>query len=61
MVRRVGIEDPVMLAGGAALNVGFVKSLSEALGGADIKVPQEAPYLGAHGAALIAWEAAQRR
>jgi predicted CoA-substrate-specific enzyme activase len=61
MVRRVGIEDPVMLAGGAALNVGFVKSLSEALGGTDIKVPQEAPYLGAHGAALIAWEAAQRR
>ncbi len=56
MVRRVGIEDPVMLAGGAALNVGFVKSLSEALGGTDIVVPAEAPYLGAHGAALIAWE-----
>ena len=60
MVRRVGIEDPVMLAGGAALNVGFVKSLSEALGGVEINVPEEAPYLGAHGAALIAWEAAQR-
>jgi predicted CoA-substrate-specific enzyme activase len=61
MVRRVGIEDPVMLAGGAALNVGFVKSLSEALGGVDITVPEDAPYLGAHGAALIAWEASQRR
>jgi predicted CoA-substrate-specific enzyme activase len=61
MVRRVGIEDPVTLAGGAALNVGFVKSLSEALGGVEITVPEEAPYLGAHGAALIAWEAAQRR
>jgi predicted CoA-substrate-specific enzyme activase len=56
MVRRVGIEDPVILAGGAALNVGFVKSLSEALGGVDIIVPEDAPYLGAHGAALIAWE-----
>jgi benzoyl-CoA reductase subunit D len=56
MVRRVGIEDPVMLAGGASLNVGFVKSLSEALGGVDIIVPAEAPYLGAHGAALLAWE-----
>jgi predicted CoA-substrate-specific enzyme activase len=61
MVRRVGIEDPVVLAGGAALNVGFVKALSEALGGVDISVPDEAPYLGAYGAALIAWEAAQRR
>jgi predicted CoA-substrate-specific enzyme activase len=61
MVRRVGIEDPVMLAGGAALNVGFVKALSEALGGVDINVPEEAPYLGAHGAALVAWEASQRR
>ena len=60
MVRRVGIEDPVMLAGGVALNVGFVKALSEALGGVDLVVPEEAPYLGAHGAALIAWEAAQR-
>ncbi len=60
MVRRVGIEDPVILAGGAALNAGFVKSLSEALGGVDIKVPEEAAYLGAHGAALIAWETAQR-
>ncbi len=56
MVRRVGIEDPVVLAGGAALNTGFVKSLSEALGGVDIIVPDDAPYLGAHGAALIAEE-----
>jgi predicted CoA-substrate-specific enzyme activase len=59
MVRRVGIEDPVMLAGGAALNVGFVKSLSEALGGVEITVPENAPYLGAHGAARIAWERAE--
>jgi predicted CoA-substrate-specific enzyme activase len=61
MVRRVGVEDPVVLAGGAALNVGFVKSLSEALGGVEIIVPEDAPYLGAHGAALIAWETAQSR
>lgn len=59
MVRRVGVEDPVVLGGGAALNVGFVKSLAEALGGADIYVLADAEYLGAHGAALIAWEAAQ--
>ena len=59
MVRRIGIEDPVVLGGGAALNVGFVKALSEALGGVDIYVLAGAEYLGAHGAAIIAWETAQ--
>lgn len=59
MVRRIGIEDPVVLGGGTALNVGFVKALSEALGGVDVYVLADAEYLGAHGAALIAWEAAQ--
>ena len=58
MVRRVGIEDPVVLGGGAALNVGFVKSLSEALGGVEVQVLPDPEYLGAHGAALIAWDAA---
>lgn len=59
MVRRIGVEDPVMLAGGAALNEGFVRSLSDALGGAEITVPENAPYLGAEGAALLAWETAE--
>jgi benzoyl-CoA reductase subunit D len=59
MVRRIGVEEPVVLGGGAALNVGFVRSLSEALSGVDIHVLAEADYLGAHGAALIAWEAAR--
>lgn len=59
MVRRIGVEEPVVLGGGAALNVGFVRSLSEALGGVDVHVLAEADYLGAHGAALIAWEAAR--
>jgi predicted CoA-substrate-specific enzyme activase len=58
MVRRIGVVDPVVLGGGAALNVGFVKSLAEALGGVDVYVLADAEYLGAHGAALIAWEAA---
>jgi predicted CoA-substrate-specific enzyme activase len=57
MVRRVGVEDPVVLGGGVALNVGFVKSLSQALGGVEIKVLPDAEYLGAMGAALIASEA----
>ena len=61
LVRRIGVEDPVMLGGGAALDVGFVRSLSAALGEVDIIVPDNAPYLGAHGAALIAWEKANPR
>jgi benzoyl-CoA reductase subunit D len=61
LVRRIGVEEPVMLGGGAALNVGFVRSLSAALGEVDIIVPDHAPYLGAHGAALIAWKRAKAR
>jgi benzoyl-CoA reductase subunit D len=60
MVRRIGVEDPVVLGGGAALNVGFVKSLAEALGGVDLEVLPDAEYLGALGAALIAWENGSR-
>jgi benzoyl-CoA reductase subunit D len=59
MVRRIGVDEPVVLGGGAALNIGFVRSLSDALGGVDIHVLADAEYLGAHGAALIAWDAAQ--
>lgn len=59
MVRRVGIDEPVVLGGGTALNVGFVSSLSTALGGVEVNVLSDAEYLGAHGAALIAWEATQ--
>jgi benzoyl-CoA reductase subunit D len=57
MVRRIGVEEPVVLGGGAALNVGFVKSLAAALGEVDVYVLADAEYLGAHGAAVIAWEA----
>jgi benzoyl-CoA reductase subunit D len=56
MVRRVGVDDPVVLGGGAALNAGFVKALSAALGGVNVEVLPDAEYLGALGAALIAWE-----
>ncbi len=59
MVRRIGVEDPVVLGGGTALNVGFVNSLSEALGGVHIHVLPDPGFLGALGAGLIAWESAQ--
>jgi benzoyl-CoA reductase subunit D len=59
MVRRVGVDDPIVLGGGAALNVGFVTALSNALGGAEIHVLPDAEYLGALGAALIAASTAE--
>ena len=60
MVRRIGVDDPVVLGGGTALNVGFVKALSEALGGVNVEVLPDAEYLGALGAAMIAWEGATK-
>jgi benzoyl-CoA reductase subunit D len=58
LVRRVGVEDPVVLAGGVSLNAGFAKSLSEVLGGVDLYIPADAEFMGAQGAALLAWDAA---
>lgn len=57
MVRRIGVEEPVVLGGGVARNVGFVKALSEALGGLQLQVLPDPEYLGALGAALLAAEA----
>lgn len=58
LARRVGVEEPVVLGGAVALNVGFVQAFSQALGGINIYVPLYAEYLGALGAALLAWKAA---
>ncbi len=56
MVRRVGIEDEVVLIGGMVHNPGFVKSLKEALGVDRLHLPELPEYISALGAALIAAE-----
>jgi predicted CoA-substrate-specific enzyme activase len=56
MVRRVGLQDAVVLGGGVAHNVGFHKSLKETLGVSELHVLPDPEYLGAYGAALIAAE-----
>jgi len=53
MVNRVSREEPLLFAGGGALNPCMRKLLAEALGVA-IHVPNEPQMLGALGAALIA-------
>jgi activator of 2-hydroxyglutaryl-CoA dehydratase len=53
MARRVGVESPVVFAGGVAKNVGVIRALEEALG-EKLVVPEEPQVVGALGAALVA-------
>lgn len=53
LVRRVGVEEPVVLIGGVARNAGFVEALERALH-TTVLVPRWPEYAGALGAALIA-------
>lgn len=53
MVRRVGIEEKIVLVGGVAHNVGFVKSLEEDLE-TKVLIPDGPEFVGALGAALVA-------
>lgn len=53
MVRRVGMEKEVMLIGGLAKNVGFLKSLKRELE-TEVIVPKHPEFVSALGAALLA-------
>lgn len=55
MVRRVGVEKEVTLVGGVSHNPGFVDSLKRALE-MEITIPENADYVSALGAALVAVE-----
>lgn len=55
MVRRVGINKDVALIGGVSYNPGFVDSLNRGLE-VEVIVPDNAEYVGALGAAIVAEE-----
>lgn len=57
MTRRVGVEKEVVLIGGVAQNVGFVKALSEGLE-LTVIIPEAPEYVTALGAACAAREKA---
>jgi predicted CoA-substrate-specific enzyme activase len=57
MVNRVGLDHPVAMTGGVALNKGVVMELEQMLG-ATINVPSSPQIIGALGAALLAKEEA---
>ncbi|HYA59615.1 MAG TPA: BadF/BadG/BcrA/BcrD ATPase family protein, partial [Burkholderiaceae bacterium] len=56
MVRRVGIENDVVLIGGMVHNAGFVQSLKAAMDVGEIKLPEMPEYVSALGCALLAAE-----
>jgi benzoyl-CoA reductase subunit D len=56
MVRRVGIENEVVLIGGMVHNDGFVQSLKTAMDVDTISLPEMPEYISALGCALIAAE-----
>ncbi len=56
LVRRVGLEEKVMITGGVAKNGAVVKALNEKLN-INLIVPQEPQIVGALGAALLASDA----
>jgi len=60
MVHRLGINQDIVLVGGAAKDVGFIASLKRRLG-MDILIPEEPLFAGAVGAALIAAKRVGRR
>ncbi|MCX7634694.1 MAG: acyl-CoA dehydratase activase [Syntrophales bacterium] len=53
MMKRVGVEEPVMMTGGVAKNQGVVRAVSERIGH-PIRVSPYAQVMGAVGAAVIA-------
>ncbi|MFH1373329.1 MAG: acyl-CoA dehydratase activase [bacterium] len=55
MVRRVGINEDVVLIGGLAYNPGFVDALTRGLE-TEVSVPDNPEYIGAMGAAIVAGE-----
>ena len=60
MVRRLGLEQKVMLTGGVAKNRGVVRAMMEKIG-MDIVVTEEPQIVGALGAALIACDEAMKK
>ncbi|MCI7795906.1 MAG: acyl-CoA dehydratase activase [Lachnospiraceae bacterium] len=60
LAHRVGVVPEVVMTGGVAQNTGIVKALENELG-CPIKTSPLTQYNGALGAALFAWQAANRK
>ena len=56
MIRRIGINEEVVMLGGVAYNPGFVKAMKAHLNIENIQIPNDPEFGAAVGAALIAAE-----
>jgi predicted CoA-substrate-specific enzyme activase len=61
LLKRVGIADKFVITGGIAKNVGVVTKIGELLDGIKITIPAEPQIAGAVGAALFAFDRAEKK
>jgi predicted CoA-substrate-specific enzyme activase len=61
LLKRVGIADKFVITGGIGKNVGVVKKIREQLDGMEITIPEEPQIAGAVGAALFAFDRAEKK
>ena len=57
MIRRVGINEEVVMIGGVAVNPGFVEAIKRELNLETIRIPEAPEFSAAVGAAVVAAEA----
>ncbi len=60
MIRRIGVNEDVVMFGGVGYNTGFVQAMKTQLGIAKLRIPEEPEYGMAVGAAVVAEETAGR-
>lgn len=60
MLTKMGIEPDVVMTGGVARNIGFVKAMEQQIG-LGVAAPAEAPIVAALGAALLARDKKERQ
>jgi benzoyl-CoA reductase subunit D len=60
MIRRIGVNEEVVLLGGVGYNPGFVAAMKKQLGLGTLQIPEEPEYGMAVGAAVLAKELSMR-
>jgi benzoyl-CoA reductase subunit D len=56
MIRRIGVNEEVVLLGGVARNPGFIEAVQRQLGIPNLLIPEEPEFGMAVGAAVVAAE-----
>jgi benzoyl-CoA reductase subunit D len=59
IIRRIGVNEDIVMVGGVGYNPGFISALKRELKVATIYIPDEPEYGAAVGAAVVAAEEAK--